>query len=197
MVDQVSSRDWFWNLTYHPGASRHPSCARRGVFRSSYRFVHTFIDRAYSRMPFILDRVADEPGEYVLSLVKNALLITALGALVVWLAAPTIIRLFFGEDFEPAANTLRILAPALPLGCLNTIFFYVFAAARRRFVCLVTLGFGVAAGTLLSFYLTSRFGAAGCATAAVLREFMISSSYLFFFMQGNYSRLRLLPDDRL
>ena len=184
--------------------SRYVSSNVLGHFNAALWFViATFLAASlmmsvlFPTLSRLLGEGSDKAGEYVLSLVKNAVLISALGALLVWLSAPALIRLFFGQEFEPAANTLRILAPALPLGFLNTIFFYVFAAARRRFVCLFTLSFGVAAGTLLSFYLTSRFGAAGCATAAVLREFMISSSYLIFLMQANHSWWRLLQDDRL
>jgi len=126
---------------------------------------------------------------YVLSLLKNALLVTAVGSLVVWLSAPTLLPLFFGKDFESAANILRILAPALPLVFLNTVLFYVFVAARRRFVCLGTLGFGVMAGTVLNLYLSSRYGVAGCAIADVARELMISGVYLYFLIQGNHARI--------
>ena len=143
----------------------------------------------FPKLSRLLAGSSEQAGDYVLSLVKNALWVTALGALVVWLSAPTVMPLFFGSEFAPAADTLRILAPALPLGFLNTIFFYVFAAARRRFVCLGTLALGVAGGTLLSFFLTSRYGAAGCATAAVAREFTISTIYLFFLIQGNHARI--------
>jgi O-antigen/teichoic acid export membrane protein len=128
-------------------------------------------------------------SDYVLSLLKNALLITALGALVAWLSAPALLPLFFGKEFESAANILRILAPAMPLVFLNTVLFYVFVAARRRFVCLGTLGFGVIVGAALSLYLSSRYGVAGCAIADVAREFLISGVYLYFLIQGNHARI--------
>jgi PST family polysaccharide transporter len=127
-------------------------------------------------------------SDYVLSLVKNALIAAGLGSLLIWLFAPGLIPLLFGSDFSPAAHILRILSPALPLVFLNTVFFYVFAAARRRFVCLGTLGLGLAAGTLLSAYLTSQYGATGTATADVAREFAMSAVYLGFLIQGNHSR---------
>jgi len=142
----------------------------------------------FPKLSRLLTDSSDRAGDYVLSLVKNALLITGFGALLVWLSAPGLISLFFGPDFALAADTLRILAPALPLVFLNTVFFYVFAAARRRFVCLGTLTLGVAGGTLLSFYMTSRYGAAGCAAAAVAREFTISSIYVLFLTQSRHAR---------
>jgi hypothetical protein len=62
-------------------------------------------------------------------------------------------------------------------------------AARRRFVCLGTLSFGITLGTLLSIYLSSRYGATGAATADVAREFAMSGVYLCFLIQGNHARL--------
>jgi len=139
-----------------------------------------------------LSRVLAEPGglgsDYIRSLVKNVLMFAAGGSLLLWSAAPGLIRVFFGPDFAPAAHILRILSPALPLVFLNTIFFYVFAAARRRFVCLGTLSAGIGVGTLLSVYLSSHHGAAGAATADVAREFIMSGAYLCFLIQGNHAR---------
>jgi O-antigen/teichoic acid export membrane protein len=143
----------------------------------------------FPRLSRLLLEPSPQASDYVLSLLKNALLITALGSLAVWLSAPRLLPLVFGPDFAPAAHLLRILAPALPLVVLNTIFFYVFAAARRRFVCLGTLALGVAGGALLSLYWTSRHGAAGAASADVVREFVVSSVYLFFLIQGNHARV--------
>jgi len=127
-------------------------------------------------------------SDYVRGLLKNALMFGALGSLLLWLSAPRVIRLFFGPDFDPAAHILRVLAPTLPLVFLNTIFFFVFAAARRRFVCLGTLAFGVTAGFLVNVYLTSRYGATGSATADVFREFAICGIYVCFLIQGNHAR---------
>lgn len=126
---------------------------------------------------------------YVTSLLKNGILLTALGALVVWFIAPTLIPWLFGRDLGPAADTLRILAPALPLVFLNTVLFYVFVAAQRRFVYLSTLGMGLTVGTALSFLLTSAYGATGCAVADVVREFVISAAFLYFLVQGDHARI--------
>ena len=143
----------------------------------------------FPKLSRLLIEHSTEGSAYVLSLLKNALLITALGSLVAWLSAPRVLPLFFGGDFMEAANTLRILAPALPLVFLNTVLFYVFIAARRRFVCLGTLSFGVAVGAALSFYLAPRYGIAGSAISDVVRELMISGVYLFFLIQGNHARI--------
>jgi O-antigen/teichoic acid export membrane protein len=142
----------------------------------------------FPKLSRLLANRSERGAGYVLSLVKNGLLITSLGALFVWLFSRELIAFAFGDGFDSAASTLRILAPALPLGFLNTVFFYVFAAARRRFVCLGTLVIGIACGTVLSMVLTSRYGVAGCATAAVVREFFISGIYIVFLVRGSQTR---------
>jgi O-antigen/teichoic acid export membrane protein len=143
----------------------------------------------FPKLSRLLIEHSSQGSAYVLSLLKNALLITGAGSLLLWLSAQKLLPLVFGAGFERAAEILRILGPVLPLVVLNTIFFYVFAAARRRFVCLATLGTGVAAGACLSLFLTSRYGPMGTATADVAREFMMSSAYLFFLVRGNHARV--------
>ena len=147
-----------------------------------------FMSVLFPRLSRVLSENSLQGSEYVLSLLKNALLAAGVGSLLVWLCASRLILLLFGPDFSPAAHILRVLSPALPLVFLNTIFFYVFAAARRRFVCLGTLCLGVGLGTLLSAYLTSQYGATGTATADVARELAMSAVYLGFLIQGNHSR---------
>ena len=175
--------------------SRYASSRILGQFNSAAWFVIAMFLGAsllmsvlFPRLSRILEQQSGLASEYVRTLLKNALMFTALSSLVVWVFAPRIISVAFGPEFSPATHLLRILAPALPLVALNTIFFYIFAAARRRFVCLVTLGFGLVAGTFLSVYLTSRYGATGSATADVVREFVMSGIYLCFLIQGNHAR---------
>jgi O-antigen/teichoic acid export membrane protein len=97
--------------------------------------------------------------------------------------------LLFGRDLTSAAAILRTLVPAFPLVVLNTILFYVFLAARRRFVCIGTLGIGFGIGVVLTFYLSAGYGAVGCAVADVVRDFVMSAIYLYFLVQGNHARL--------
>jgi O-antigen/teichoic acid export membrane protein len=176
--------------------SRYVSSSTLGQFNAAVWFViaaflaaSLLMSVLFPKLSRLLMERSQQGSDYVLSLLKNALLITAVCSLLLWLSADKLLPLVFGSDFVPAAQILRILAPALPLVVLNTIFFYVFAAARRRFVCLGTLGIGIAAGTILSFYLTSRFGPTGTATADVAREFMVSSVYLLFLVRGHHARL--------
>ena len=126
---------------------------------------------------------------YVMSLLKNGLLVITMGSLVVWLYAPALLVWIFGDPLAPAAPTLRLLAPMLPLVFMNTVLFYVFIAAQRRRVYLGTLGLGVALGLGLSVFLTAHFGVTGCAFADVVREFVMCSFYLYFLVQENHARV--------
>ena len=166
-----------------------------GQFNSAVWFIISMFLGASLLMSILFPRLSrifadhsEVAGDYVRSLLKNALVAAALGSLLVWLFASRLVVFLFGPDFQPAAYLLRVLTPALPLVFLNTIFFYVFAAARRRFVCLVTLSLGIGFGILLSIYLTARYGATGAATADVGREFLMSGLYLCFLIQGNHAR---------
>jgi O-antigen/teichoic acid export membrane protein len=143
----------------------------------------------FPKLSRVLREQSVHGSTYILSLLKNSLLLSTLGSLVVWFAAPNIISILFGSDLASAATTLRILIPALPLIFLNTILFYVFLAARRRFVCMGTLAVGVGIGAFLCFHLSARYEAAGCAVADVARELIISAIYLYFLIQGNHARV--------
>jgi O-antigen/teichoic acid export membrane protein len=125
---------------------------------------------------------------YLTGLLKNGLQAATLGSIVLWFCAPSLVVWVFGERLSPAAPTLRLLAPMLPLVFLNTVLFYVFIAAHRRGVYMGTLGLGVVLGLGLSFILTAYYGVVGCVLAGVLREFTMCCFYLYFLIQGNHAR---------
>jgi O-antigen/teichoic acid export membrane protein len=125
---------------------------------------------------------------YLTGLLKNGLLAATLVSIVLWFCAPSLLVSVFGAALSPAAPTLRLLTPMLPLVFMNTVLFYVFIAAQRRGVYMGTLGLGVALGLGLSFILTAHYGVVGCVLAGVVREFTMCSFYLYFLIQGNHAR---------
>jgi O-antigen/teichoic acid export membrane protein len=143
----------------------------------------------FPKLSRLLRRGSGHSNSYVASLLKNGLLVTALGSLVLWFVAPALLVWIFGEALAPAAPTLRLLTPMLPLVYLNTVLFHVFIAAQRRRVYMGTLAIGVALGTGLSFFMTAHFGVTGCALADLVRELTMSSIYLYFLIQGNHARV--------
>ena len=137
----------------------------------------------FPKVSRLLRKESPQGSEYILGLVKNGVLVTGLGGVVAWIAAPHLLVCLFGREAVLATGTLRILAPMVPLVFLNTVLFYVFVAAGRHFVCFGTLGLGVGAGLTLSLFLTSTYGPAGCALADVAREFIISATYIYFLVE--------------
>lgn len=143
----------------------------------------------FPKLSRLLRKDSMHSSAYLTGLLKNGLLATTLGSIVLWFIAPELVVWIFGEALAPAAPTLRLLTPMLPLVYLNTVMFYVFIAAQRRRVYMGTLGAGVALGLGLSLVLSARYGAAGCAIADVVRELTMCCSYLYFLVQGNHARV--------
>jgi O-antigen/teichoic acid export membrane protein len=121
----------------------------------------------------------------VTSLLKHGLLAATLVSLAVWLGAPWWLHGFFGSALATSADLLRMLAPVLPLVCLNTLLFFVFVAARRRGAYLGTLSVGIVVGTALGLLLAPRYGAEGSVIAALVREFVMTATFLYFLVREN------------
>ena len=134
----------------------------------------------FPRLSRLLRTPSERGSAHVESLVKIAFLSMGLVSLTVWLVAPQLLNWTFGRDLAPAAGLLRILAPALPCVFVNTVLFYVFVAARRRTAYLGTLVLGLIVGSALGFYLAPRFGPAGSAAADLVREIIMTVSFLYF-----------------
>ena len=127
-------------------------------------------------------------NRYVESLLKNGVLLMAAASVLVWLFAPHLLRLLFGEGVVPAVAALRVLVVALPCVFINTVMFHVFVAARRHGAYLTALVLGILLGAPLSLLLSARLGANGTALADVLREVFVSFVYLCFLKAGNFGQ---------
>jgi O-antigen/teichoic acid export membrane protein len=166
-----------------------------GIFQAAAWFpVGTYLFAALAMTVLFpkLSRLLRNPSErgnaYVESLLKNGVLLVTLAALSVWIAAPQLLRFFFGSSLSPAATTLRILAATLPFIFVNTTLFYVFVAAQRPAAYIVALATGVGAGAVLNLSLAARYGANGNAMADLAREFIVSVIYLSFLARADFSR---------
>jgi O-antigen/teichoic acid export membrane protein len=161
--------------------------AELGRFQAAAWFVvGTFLGASllmavlFPRLSRLLQTPSKRGSAYVESLLKHAFLFTTLGSLVVWVAAPLLLHWTFGRSLAPAADLLRILAPALPFVFFNTVLFYVFVAARRRSAYLGTLALGLVLGATSGFLLAARLGAKGSAIADLVREVAMTASFLYF-----------------
>ena len=86
----------------------------------------------FPKLSRLMRRDSVQSGAYLTGLLKNGLLAATLGSIVLWFCAPALLVWIFGETLSPAAPTLRLLVPMLPLVFMNTVLFYVFIAAHRR-----------------------------------------------------------------
>ncbi|MGH9470737.1 MAG: flippase [Terriglobia bacterium] len=122
---------------------------------------------------------AAERIHYIESLLKHGALFATGLAAVVWLAAPYLLKTFFGESLGSAASLLHILAPAIPFLFVNSMLFYVYIAADRRKTYLAILSFSLTGGLIAAFMLAARWGATGSAWADVARELVECVLLLF------------------
>lgn len=179
--------------------SRYVGGAELGQFSAAIWFVTAaFLGASlltsvlFPKLARLLASPSPRGGNYVGSLLKNALWVGGLAGLAVWLSAPVLVRMMWGNEFVPAIVTLRSLTPALPLVFLNTILFYVFVASGRQVVCLVALSTGVLFGIAFSVPMSASYGAVGCALAGVARELVVNATYLLFLRRRSETRLPAL-----
>jgi O-antigen/teichoic acid export membrane protein len=101
--------------------------------------------------------------------VLKGLLYTGLVAAVVGLAAPFVIPLLFGEDFEPAARPLALLLPGIVAYAPVTILVvYLSLRHGRPNLSLLVASVAGVVTVGLSFALIPRYGAEGAAVASAL-----------------------------
>ncbi len=98
---------------------------------------------------------------------RDGLLLTAPVVLVMYGCADVLIRLLFGPDLAPAADTLRILAWAVLPFALAIVLAQVLFAADKQAVDLAVNVASMAVSATAAVLLIPRFGAAGAALTAV------------------------------
>jgi O-antigen/teichoic acid export membrane protein len=98
---------------------------------------------------------------------RHGLLLTAPLVLVLYGCADLLIRMLFGPDLAPAADTLRILAWAVIPFALAIVLAQVLFAADRQAVDLAVNLASMAVSGIGAVLLIPRFGATGAAVAAV------------------------------
>ena len=99
----------------------------------------------------------------------KGLLYTGGVALVVGLAAPFLIPLLFGEDFEPAARPLALLLPGIvAFGPVTILVVYLSVRHARPNLSLGVAVAAMVATAVLSLALIPRYGAEGAAAASAI-----------------------------
>jgi O-antigen/teichoic acid export membrane protein len=123
----------------------------------------------------MISRVADEGGpeaarKLIVRFWRFGLAVALPVALVVFLAAPTIVPWLLGDAYSGAVRPLRVLVWFLPLAVIQAPILAGLAGIREggqtTLIILVTL----LASVVLQVFLTPRFGAIGAAAASLGRD---------------------------
>jgi O-antigen/teichoic acid export membrane protein len=138
----------------------------------------------FPKLVRVLQNSASAGAVYLESLIKHGTLAATFVSILVWIAAPNLVMLFFGQNLRPAVSIMRILAPILPFVFINTTMFFVFVALNRRRAYLATLAATVGLGIGLSFFMAPRLGGAGVGLADLIREGVGSVIYVYILGRG-------------
>lgn len=101
----------------------------------------------------------------------------------VWLAAPWLIPLLFGQRYAPAIAVLQALAFALPLRFAQHSYGSALFAKEHVLRKVGYMGSGALIGALLVCLLAPRYGIRGAAFAAVLAEAALLGLYIYGAMR--------------
>jgi O-antigen/teichoic acid export membrane protein len=91
-------------------------------------------------------------------------------ALAVFLAAPTLVSVFAGSEFQAAVLPLRLLALSLPFSFLAMLVVYAYIAAEKRRLLLALTSATIGGNVVLNVALVPRFGPSGSAAATLVAE---------------------------
>ena len=159
-------------VAYYGGAEK--------VIRAAISLLGPVSQALYPRVSHLVASDQDRAGW----LIRISLLVVGAAAAVfgacIAVAAPLIVRLLLGPEYEPAVPVLRVLAALLPIIAVGTILGVQWALPMgldRPFTALV-VGAG-ALNILLAILLAPRYGAMGMAISVVAAESSVVIGLLF------------------
>jgi len=99
-------------------------------------------------------------------------------ALCIFIAAPYLVAVLYGPEFNETVHILRIYVWST-VGTIATMLMYnYFIAEQKTYLQLIYTGLGVIVNVCLNFILIPKFGATGAATATLLTVGFIVMSFL-------------------
>jgi O-antigen/teichoic acid export membrane protein len=93
-------------------------------------------------------------------------LLTTAGALLTALLAPTIIQVFFGEQFLPAVPAILWLLPGIVPLAINTIYMNYFAADGMPRITIVSPALALVVNVVANLVLIPRLGIVGASVSS-------------------------------
>jgi O-antigen/teichoic acid export membrane protein len=103
----------------------------------------------------------------------------AFAAIALWLSAPYLIALLFGQRYRLAADLLRILALGVPLRFLSTSIGAVLATNDHMRYRVMLMGVSALVSLVMSLLLMPAYGATGSAIATVITEMSLLGMFAF------------------
>jgi O-antigen/teichoic acid export membrane protein len=112
--------------------------------------------------------------------------------LMIWIAAPWLVALFFGAGYEPVVAVMRVMAAIVPLIVLNSAlvsqWLIPYGLDRRLNVVIFS---GTAVNLVLALLLAPRFGAYGMAWVTVVVEGYLLVGFLLMLRRAGLRPIRL------
>ncbi len=156
-----------------------------GYFATSYRIIEVLVGipllLVASAFPILSRAARDDSARLRYASQRTLDLMLVLGAwvsLVVGIAAPFIITLIAGHDFDPAGETLRIQAVTVVCTFVSVTCTFILLSLRRHRAILVGSTVPLAFGVTATLLLAPDHGANGAAVATVFAEVALAVTLL-------------------
>lgn len=124
-----------------------------------------------------LQRIVEKAAQYIL-------FISIPCAVGVMFESEAVVRILFGEAFQPAVSTMRILSPLIPIFAVGNIFgTQLLMALNQEKKLTITVVIGAIINIMLNFLLIGSFQQNGAATASVIAELAVMIAQICFASQ--------------
>ncbi|MFA5876407.1 MAG: flippase [Candidatus Margulisiibacteriota bacterium] len=166
------------------------SAAVVGFYNAAYKiysiFIAVFGVWQAAAIPVATNRIHSDPARarvFIEKFTRLTLLVTIPFIILVFLLAPLLVSVIFGEDYAPATLALRILIwNLLPIVIGSVCGMLVLVPAGRFNWFLIGAGAGAVINVVLNFLLIPRYSLAGAAVATICAETAGALS-AFYFMR--------------
>jgi O-antigen/teichoic acid export membrane protein len=140
----------------------------------------------YATMPEVVSRERDDAARVVAAANRNVILITVIVGLALFLLAPLVIGVLYGEDFLPAVTPLRILVPGvIAYASGRTLLQYHQGQLARPGIASAVLGVAAIVGVGLYLLLIPAYGMAGAALASTITYTIVFVVALTLFLRAS------------
>lgn len=171
-----------------------------GLYSSAYRILQMVEIGAISLssviFPLMSRLAAAEPRQFAKvykGSVRILIFISMPFAAWIFIMAPELIILFYGNQYFAAIEVLKILSLTMMFTIPSSIFHPTFAALELQGFYLSIIGVGLIINFVSNFFLIPKFGALGAAYSMLVSEFCIIMFAAFLLGRKNiYSRFLLV-----